>query len=60
MNKFVSVKEIADALQISPKTVFRRLHDFGLDKCRDRNCKKPIRFFKAAAERALRMKGFLQ
>ena len=58
--KFVSLKEIADALQISPKTVFRRLRDFGLDKCRDRNCKKPIRFFKAAAKHALRERGFLQ
>ena len=58
--KFVSLKEVAAALEISPKTVLRRLRDFGLDNCRDRHCKKPIRFLKADAERALRERGFLQ
>ncbi|MGA2685907.1 MAG: hypothetical protein ABSF51_12735 [Verrucomicrobiota bacterium] len=56
--KFVTLKEIAAALEISPDTLRRRLADFGLDQCRDATSKKPIRFHRAAAMRELAKKGF--
>jgi Winged helix-turn-helix DNA-binding len=57
-NRFISLKEISAILELSPSTVRRRLRDFGLDACRDKLLKKPIRFHAAAAGRVLAEKGF--
>ena len=37
--KFVSIKEIASAMELSPRTIHRREREFGLHHCRDKASK---------------------
>jgi len=53
--RFVGVKEIAEKLQVSDQTIYRRERRLGLHKCRDKVCR--TRFFTEKVERALRDNG---
>ena len=56
-SKFVSVKEVANALELSSSTVRRREAELGLDKARDCHCKKPLRYHRQEAQAALNQGG---
>jgi hypothetical protein len=53
--KFIGVKQIAAALQVSDQTVYRRERTLGLNRCRDRICRS--RFHTEQVERVLRNNG---
>jgi hypothetical protein len=55
--RFVTIKEIADKLDVSDDTVRRNRRRFFSDKCRDRACNRPKRFFTEKVERELRDNG---
>jgi len=60
MNKprFVTIKEIADKLDVSDDTVRRNpSRFFNREKCRDRACHRPQRFFTEKVEQDLRENG---
>lgn len=56
--RFVTIKEIANALDVSDDTVRRNpSRFFNRDKCRDRACHRPQRFHTERVERDLRDNG---
>jgi hypothetical protein len=56
--KFVTIKEIAGALDVSDDTVRRNPRRFfNRDKCRDPACHRPQRFFTERVEKDLRDNG---
>lgn len=56
--RFVTIKEIADKLDISDDTVRRNPRRFfNRERCRDRACQRPQRFFTERVERELRDNG---
>lgn len=56
--RFVTIKEIAGALEISDDTVRRHPRRFfNREKCRDRACQRPQRFFTERVEADLRENG---
>ena len=57
-SKFVTLKEIANAVELSPRTIIRREHNLGLDSCLDKICRKPRRYRRDDAEDALEENGF--
>jgi hypothetical protein len=59
-SRFLTLKEIASLLELSPDTIRRRSRELGLDQCRDKLSRRPIRFFKLAALEALRSRGLAQ
>jgi hypothetical protein len=59
-SRFIHLKELAadPAIELSTKTVLKKLRLLGLEECRDKLSKKPIRFHRAAARAALLAKGY--
>lgn len=57
-SRFVTIKEIAAANELSSVTVWRRLQRIGLNECRDRTCLKPIRFHRESACERLKKHGY--
>jgi hypothetical protein len=54
----VTIKEIADKLDVSDDTVRRNPRRFfSREKCRDRACRRPERFFTERVEKELRDNG---
>jgi hypothetical protein len=58
MRKTFKRKELAAANELSSTTIARREHVLGLDQCRDRTCKRPIRYLRAAAAQRLLAAGY--
>jgi hypothetical protein len=56
-SKFLTRKEVGAAIDISSSSVARKEHHFGLDVCRDKICRKPIRYYITSAINALRERG---
>jgi len=54
MNRTITRKEIAAANDISDTTVRRKERALGLHRCRDRVCRRPIRYHAAEAAARLR------
>ena len=54
---FVTLKEIAAVLWLTPDGVRKAEAAYGLDKCRDQFCRKPRRYHKEAVIRELRGRG---
>jgi hypothetical protein len=56
-SRFLTLKEVANALELSSSTVRRREAELGLDKARDCHCKKPLRYHRTEALEVLRSRG---
>lgn len=53
-SQYITRKEIAAANEVSDETIRRRERHYGLHRCRDQACQKPVRYHRAAAAICLR------
>lgn len=56
-SNYITRKEIAAANEVSDDTIARNEKRYGLDTCRDRACRKPVRYRAVEARARLREQG---